>query len=300
MTKRGLSKIVAAILLLISVAFTPIKVHTITIKASPLLYAGTVGDLVAELQMLLKSRGFDPGPVDGIFGPRTEKAVLEFQKAANIAVDGVVGPVTWEHLRQEPSRGFRKPLAGITIVIDPGHGGVDPGAYGVYGTREADLSLAVALKLRELLTSGGAKVVMTRTGDYEPRGKWGQLDTLQARVQTADDAGANMMISIHHNVYVVDSSVSGSMAFFKPYDGQSESAAYCLMDQLVRYTGMQNRGVEPGWFYVIRHTSMPSVLMEIGFLTNGGDEKKLNDPAFRYSIALGLYNGVLKYYGRTP
>lgn len=292
---------IALPVLIAVIAVAAIGVHTAPAFAgSPLLYRGMVGASVAELQALLKNRGFDPGPIDGVFGPVTEQAVMAFQKQAGIAVDGLVGPITWQNLREEPSRGFRKPLSGITIAIDPGHGGVDPGAYGVYGTREADLTFAIAWNLRELLISGGARVVMTRTGDYEPRGKSGQLDTLEARVETAEEAGANMMISIHNNIYLPDSSVSGAMAFFKPYDKPSESVAYCLMDQLMTYTGMQNKGIEPGWFYVIRHTTMPSVLMEIGFLNNGGDEKKLNDPGFRYNIALGLYRGVLRYYGRTP
>lgn len=285
------------IILLVATLLLP--VHTARASgASPLLYIGSTGPLVAELQALLKTWGYNPGPIDGIFGPSTKAAVIAFQKDAGIAVDGIVGPITWQHLRQTPSRSSRKPLSGITIVIDPGHGGVDPGAYGVYGTREADLTLAVSLKLQELLVRAGAKVVMTRAGDYEPRGKWGNLDTLEARVQTAEEAGAQVMISIHHNVYLPDPIVSGAMGFYKPWDSRSESLAVCLLEGLEQYASMQNRGVQPGYFYVIRHTSMPSVLMEIGFLSNPNDEKRLNDPGFRYNVALGLYRGVLNYFGR--
>ncbi|MGB9867227.1 MAG: N-acetylmuramoyl-L-alanine amidase [Bacillota bacterium] len=273
------------------------------VRAGPsdsLLYIGSTGPAVLELQGLLKVWGYDPGPADGIFGPATRGAVLAFQKAAGIAVDGIVGPITWQHLRQTPSRGSRKPLSGITVAIDPGHGGVDPGAYGVCGTREADLTLAVCLELQKLLVSGGARVVMTRTGDYEPRGKWGNLDTLEARVQTAEEAGAQVMISVHHNVYLQDPTVSGAIGFYKPGDSQSKSLALCLVDGLEQYASMNNLGIEPGYFYVIRHTTMPSVLMEIGFLSNGNDEKRLNDSGFRYNVALGLYRGVLNYFGKKP
>ena len=177
------------------------------------------------------------------------------------------------------------PLSGYTIVLDPGHGGRDPGALGASGrTWEKYNTWFVALDAKALLEQAGARVVLTRTGDvYLP---------LAERVETAQRHGASLFISIHNDWNPV-ASLQGVTTYY--WHDHSLQLARVLQAELAARLEARDVGVLRQPFYVLRMTDMPAVLLELGFLSNGEDEARLADPAYRWRAAEAIYRGVLRY-----
>lgn len=176
-------------------------------------------------------------------------------------------------------------LNGITIVLDPGHGGNDGGTVGVRKTEEKELTLKTAEILSHHLNAAGAEVVMTRQSDT-------YVD-LRKRVAGSHQAGADAFISIHYDS-VDDSSVSGFTSYYQ-HDFQKELAEYLnsgLGDKLT----LHDRGVQHGNYLVLRENKQPSVLVELGFLSNFNEERVLTTNQFREQAALGLYTGIINYF----
>lgn len=209
-----------------------------------------------------------------------------------------------EHFPQQPSErsqeqqsvsgdtvsGVAKPadqlLTGRTIVLDAGHGGADPGAVGVSGrTREKYNTLFVALDAKAMLERAGARVIMTRSDDrYIP---------LATRAAMANQVGADIFISIH-NDWNPNPALRGVTTYF--YHDRSRELANTIQANLVATLGARDVGVLRRSFQVVRETTMPAVLLELGFLSNWNDEQLLADPAYRYRAAQAIYNGVVSYF----
>ncbi|MGI6643700.1 MAG: N-acetylmuramoyl-L-alanine amidase [Bacillota bacterium] len=274
----------------------PIRAH-----AAPLLRRGSTGEDVVALQMSLSNLGFDPGPVDGVFGPRTEKAVKDFQRASGLVADGISGPLTYAALKrlgQEPSRGTGS-LRGRVIVLDPGHGGPEPGAISYWGDKEKDFTLPMAIKAKIYLESQGATVVLTRAGDYTPGTGWTRpVDDLLARVSIANSRGADMFVSIHCNAYPKDPSVSGVMGFYRAGSSASRNLALAIARRTSESTGLSNIDTQVGPYYVLSQTYMPAALIEVGFMTNWSDTNLLRQNWFQDSAAKGIAKGIMDYLGR--
>lgn len=178
------------------------------------------------------------------------------------------------------------PLAGRTIVLDAGHGGPDPGARGVSGrTRESYNTLFVALDAKAMLERAGARVIMTRSDD--------RYITLAGRADIANRAGADIFISIH-NDWNPNPSLRGVTTYY--FHDRSRHLAETMQSSLVRTLGARDVGVLRRSFQVVRDTTMPAVLLELGFLSNWHDEQLLADPAYRYRAAQAIYNGVVNYF----
>ncbi|QUL98658.1 MAG: N-acetylmuramoyl-L-alanine amidase [Candidatus Fermentithermobacillus carboniphilus] len=285
----------ATIALLLAFLLVPIRGH-----AAPILRQGSSGQAVLTLQERLKDLGYDPGPVDGIFGPWTDAAVRTFQRHNGLYVDGVVGPITWAALERatEVSRG-KKPLSGKTIVIDPGHGGDEPGAISYWGDKEKDFTLPIGLQLKNQLESLGATVVMTRYADYTPGSDWWPpVDDLEARVSIANSRGADLFLSIHINSYPKDPGVSGVMGFCQNGSWESRVLAWSIAQGVAGTTGLGLIDVQPGPYYVLNHTYMPAALIEVGFMTNRNDVSLLRQSWFQEEVARGMARGVLDYFRR--
>lgn len=185
-------------------------------------------------------------------------------------------------------------LAGRTIVLDPGHGGEQAGAC-YFGVREADVNLAIALKLKARLTAAGATVVMTRATDTllacpgdDPD------DDLQARVDIARATGANIFVSIHANAHPTKPETAGAITFRAP--GSATALAATVQEALVEETGAVDKGVRTASFYVLRNSDMPAVLVEVGFLSNRDEAAKLASAAYQEEAAYGLYKGIVRYF----
>lgn len=179
--------------------------------------------------------------------------------------------------------GIYKPLRGMTIVLDAGHGGYDSGARGprtLEKTHTLDLIQRVAGDLR----ARGANVLLTRSGDY--------FVTLQGRVDFANTRRADLFISIHNNASDNRAS-TGTETFY--YTAQSVGLAREIHRELSKATGCPNRGISQARFFVIRKTWMPSVLLEVAFVTNPREEGYLSSPAWCQRVADGVTRGVLNY-----
>jgi N-acetylmuramoyl-L-alanine amidase len=187
-------------------------------------------------------------------------------------------------------------LRGKVIVVDPGHGGSNPGAV-ANNSREADNNLAVSLKLRDQLVQAGAKVIMTRETDRTVAKEGSSLgQELQARVDLAESNQADLFVSIHSNSNP-QSSIAGAMTFYP--NGKSPKLATNVQNALINATGAVDKGTSPETFYVLRNTSMPSILVEMGFVTNAQEAAKLNNDSYRTNISKGIFNGIVNYFSNS-
>lgn len=192
-------------------------------------------------------------------------------------------------------------LTGQTIVVDPGHGGSNPslgdhGTSGSHGVEKRNV-LAVALQLRDLLEASGARVVMTRDRDVNPsigtRFETHRHGQLKARVDLANRVGATVLVSIH-NDWHSNTSAAGVRTFY--YSEAGRRLAEAIQPEVVRHLGAKNRAIERASFEVIRETTMPSVLIELGFLSNPDEDYLLSTPAYRAKAAQGLHDGLVRYF----
>lgn len=183
-------------------------------------------------------------------------------------------------------------LRGKVIVVDPGHGGHNPGAV-ANGVHEADVNLAISLLLRDKLLKEGAKVIMTRQTDVSVANKKSTLgQELQTRVDIAEKNAADLFISIHSNSNP-DNRIDGAMTFYP--QNKSSQLALDVQNALIKQTGALDKGAAPATFYVLRKTSMPSILVETGFLTNKQEAVKLKNASYQNKIAQGVFNGIVRY-----
>jgi len=189
-------------------------------------------------------------------------------------------------------------LKGRTIVIDPGHGGSNPGAIGRNGTRESEHNLAISLKLAELLREAGAKVVMTRSTDVDVaiEGKsW--IGQLEARTIIANSSGADLFISVHANTHS-DLNIKGTITFFMPKTAEDAKVAQAVQTQTSAMLNARDIGIKKATYYVLRNTRMTSILVEVGFISNAEEEALLAKDWYRTKAAQGIFSGIVDYYSQ--
>lgn len=176
----------------------------------------------------------------------------------------------------------------MRIVIDPGHGGSDPGAVGPNGLKEAHVNLAVALKVAEKLRKAGVEVKLTRTSDV--------FIDLQPRCDIANSFGADYFVSIHCNSAGTPEA-KGTETYCYKFGGQGEVLAKAIQAELIATTGRANRGVKTANYYVLRRTKMPAVLTELAFISNPEEERLLGSPDYQEKCATAIARGIGKVIG---
>ena len=187
-------------------------------------------------------------------------------------------------------------LAGRTIVLDPGHGGSDPGAIGLSGNREKDINLKVSKKVMLLLAQSKANVRMTRTTDIDVIGSNAtDVQDLQYRVDVGTNARADIFVSIHSNSSP-NRSVTGTTTYYYAKTPKDELLAKCVQDKLVEYGNLDNLGVRTAGFYVIKRSKIPAILIELGFISNQREEALLASPAMQDKLAYGIVSGIEDYF----
>ena len=184
----------------------------------------------------------------------------------------------------EPAGGV---LAGKVICIDPGHGGWKSGASGLNGLREGDACLAMAKQLERALQQSGATVIMSREDD--------RYVSLEERYTSANLKHADIFISIHCNAMPRHNTMSGSETYY--WSPQSLDLARALHPEVVGAMGGRDGGIRRRAFAVIHHTTMPSILLEVGYIDNVNDETKLGDPGFQEAFGNAVRDGVIQYFG---
>lgn len=181
------------------------------------------------------------------------------------------------------------PNGRVVVIVDPGHGGPDPGAIGIGGIQEKDIVLDIATKVADLLEKQGIQAVLTRRDDID-------LD-LEPRVQMAERLNATVFVSIHANaIDATRSDVNGLETYY--YDSGLQ-LAQTIHNSILQSIDIPDRRVRSARFYVLRRTSMPAVLVETGFVTGREDAAKLGNPAYRSQMAAAITRGILQYLGRA-
>lgn len=182
------------------------------------------------------------------------------------------------------------------IVLDPGHGGSDPGAIGPGGDQEKTVTFAVAQDLKGLLEKAGATVIMTRQSDVDVFGPNASgADELGARANIANSRKADIFLSIHANSFS-NPSVSGTATYYYPKSTNDALLAQAIQDSYIQATGLQDRGIAQANFYVLKHTDMPASLIELAFISNPNEEKMLMDSQFQLKMAQGICQGMDSFF----
>lgn len=191
-----------------------------------------------------------------------------------------------------------------TVIIDPGHGGKDTGAIGIDGTYEKLINLQFALKAQAEMVKRGYNTVLTRSTDVEvfPNYTYVSQD-LQARVDFVKRYNAKLFVSIHQNSFT-STSAYGTETYYdtskNPYPTKSQQLAGILQTKTTAAMKTYSRGTADNDFYVIRNNSVPAVLLEVGFMSNPDDLKKLKDPAYQNTFAVSFADGIEQYYQQNP
>ena len=188
----------------------------------------------------------------------------------------------------------------MIIVIDPGHGGQDGGASGG-DVLEKDLNLAVAHKLKDVITNNGGAAVLTREGDAPDvpgtNGKFNKKADLEYRLSVLNQANADIFVSIHMNKFS-DSKYSGAQVFFSQNGEDSkqlgEMIQQSLKDNLDPSNNRQAKRNESG-IYILKNAKVPAVLVECGFLSNPEELEKLQSDEYQQSVAEAIYKGIQEY-----
>lgn len=266
------------------------------------------GDDVAALQSRLITMGFDIGRLDGIFGPRTEGGVREFQRSVGVNADGVAGPATFaalvrlartitggtaQNLREHHalySRGSS--LAGRVVVLDPGHGAANKGVTSK-GITESEVVFDIARRVEGRLVALGVTVFLTRGKDQDP-------DDVQ-RSDFANQTGADVTISLHCDA-LDNAEANGVSAYFYGHDAHGFDSptgtrlADLLLREICARTAMRDCRSHPKTWELLRRTKMPTVRLDLGYLTNAHDAAILVNPDFRDHIAESIAVAIQRLY----
>ena len=256
--------------------------------------------------------------------------ISRLEPSVTAVPERIVVPKLEDAVAEKKSRSARKQTISKIrrIVIDPGHGGHDPGAVGPSGIQEKDVVLAIGLRLKELFREElGVDVVMTRSTDV--------FIPLEERTAIANKVGADLFLSVHANaapnraaagietyylnlaktdkvaqlaakengttlekVSVLQAILFDLMANYKLNDSAhlADEVQKSLYKKIrTRYSDVKNLGVKQGPFYVLVGASMPSILVETAFLSNAAEESRLKDPAYQEMAAIGIMEGVRSY-----
>ncbi len=203
---------------------------------------------------------------------------------------------------------YGSPLKGVTVAIDPGHGGIDSGAHFESVMLEKEIVLEIGLELRRLLEQAGARVMITRKKDEDLSRHYSDDNLprhrrdLRGRVKLINAAAADLSISLHINS-IYDTSVRGPIAFHAGGNPENKRLAEALQNNL---NPLFSADAKPGQlvhqhpqesnvFYILNEVDMPSVLLEAAFMTNPDDRELLSSKSFRKKIARAIFMGVVQY-----
>jgi N-acetylmuramoyl-L-alanine amidase len=274
------------------------------------LSAPMAGDDVAELQTRLLELGFNAGRHDGVFGQQTDAALRDFQGQYGLGVDGICGPATrgalapltkvtggsLHRIREEETLRVAGPrLRGKRIVIDPGHGGLDRGSVGTGpagDVAESDVVWDIATLLEGRMTATGMETLLTRSQSTSP------ADVERAAL--ANSWGADLVLSLHADAHRSPRAEGVATFHFGNPEGTSSSmgellASYVQRELVVR-TGMLDGRTHARTWELLRRTRMPTVQVELGYLSNSGDLAQLADPRVRSTVADALLVAVKRLY----
>lgn len=188
----------------------------------------------------------------------------------------------------------QRTVSGSKIVLDPGHGGSDPGAIGPTGLKEKDVNLDISLKVAQYLRDQGATVILTRTDD--------RYVDLSARPEVANNSGASLFVSIHANANT-SSLINGTSTYYLRTPGneleylkiEGMYLAKDIQSSLVGTLNTIDKGVLEANFVVLTKSKVPVALVEVAFISNHDEEKMLGENSFRDKAASSIAKGIVQY-----
>lgn len=196
--------------------------------------------------------------------------------------------------QREPARSVLAPaLFGVSIVIDAGHGGADPGMVGSF-ILEKDINLSMARILAEYCRSAGAAVTLTREGDAALAEA--KRQDMEERVGLTQAAEADIFISLHCNSFVSDPAQQGAQVFYAAGNGEGERLAKVLQQSLAERLGNTDRSALPhADSYLLKNIDTAAVIVEMGFLSNAREEELLASAAYQWELGWALFRGLADY-----
>lgn len=185
-----------------------------------------------------------------------------------------------------------------TIIIDAGHGGKDPGKVGSSGTLEKDINLQIALYLKEILEAQDINIIMTRKEDKEltTNDTNRKISDMKERLSLIQKSNADLVISIHQNSYTTPE-VYGAQCFYRTNSAEGEQLATIIQNQIITSTNQTKiRPIkENNDYYLLKHSPVPTVIVECGFLSNPEEEKLLLTEDYQRKMAWSIHFGILQY-----
>lgn len=187
-----------------------------------------------------------------------------------------------------------------TIVVDCGHGGIDPGKVGINGVYEKDINLSIGTYLKEALEKKKFHVIMTRekdTGLYQEQDSNKKIADLRERVAIMNQEQVDLIVSIHQNSFTSESS-RGAQVFYQIGSQKGKECAKILQDQLKESLNPDNHRVEKAnsSYYLLKKTEKPAVIIECGFLSNSQEAQELCQKKYQKKVAEAIERGLTKYF----
>lgn len=231
--------------------------------------------------------------IGNINQPRPESLSLLLQRSSVVLVPpsnrnsnpsvSVPSPAPATNTSPPPQRPARK--GRVLVIVDPGHGGKDPGAIGIGGLQEKNVILPISKRITQLLEQQGIQAVLTRDSDY--------FVGLQGRVDIAERANADLFVSIHANSMGSNRpDISGLETY---YFDSGQRLAQAIHSNVLQNVNIRDRRIRKARFYVLRKSSMPSVLVEVGFVTGREDSPRLATTAYQNQLAEAIVRGIIQY-----
>ena len=213
----------------------------------------------------------------------------------------IITTLTIMQIEDDYERVMGKNEKGYTIVVDAGHGGKDPGKIGITGQLEKDINLMISQKVKEQLEKEGMHVIMTRTEDVTATGSKDSSkgEDMNARIDIINQEMVDLCVSIHQNSYTSEE-VSGAQVFYYTNSKEGKTLAQKIQGRLIEFVNPQNHRQEKAdnSYYILLHSSCPTVIVECGFLSNSKEALSLEKPDYQDKIAQAICLGIQDYLSR--
>lgn len=266
------------------------------------------GDDIKTVQLWLRTVGFNPGPIDGVYGKQTESSLKHFQENVGLRSDGIISTDTIEAFLNlktvlkkfadvefpEHETDPHSSLAAIEkkkILLDFGHGGNDKGATGPSGLEEAEVCEDIGLRVGNLFKILGTEVIYTR--------RPGLGRSTARRIDFINRSNAPLVVSIHMN-HSPNSKAEGSSCYYfsagNISSAKGQKLANYLHHEQTSALKLKDCRVHGKNFNILRLTKIPAVIIEPAFITNPDEEALLKTPSFRQKIATAIFDGLKKYF----
>ena len=183
-----------------------------------------------------------------------------------------------------------------TVIIDPGHGGIDVGAVGIDGSLEKNINLSIALDLYDFLMVSGINAVLTRDGDYEvyKAGEQRTKSDLYNRMDYINSVPDSILISIHQN-HFENEAEWGTQIWYSPNDEKSPTLADKILNSVKNNIQPENKRINKKSddnYYILYKAQKPSVMVECGFVSNENENKRLQDKEYQRDMAYSILAGI--------